>query len=203
MIEQALGMVSIGRLYNHIMALEGIRHPLDSYAALIQAGEYIETRFKQYSLETERHQFSIEGFNQPFFNIIGYLDRKIKKQDSIPRVIVTSHYDTVFRSPGADDNASAIAVMLEIAQILKKLDYDHPTQFISFNLEEGSPLIQLKIREIGQRYNVFDQSFRHTSYIIKKYREQYFHKTFHSRSGKFFLDEEEWNEFQEVSTKEL
>ena len=94
-IEHALGMVSIERLYNHLLVLEGVRHPLDSYKALIQTGEYIGTDFKQFGLEVEKHPF-VKGFKHPFFNIIGYLHPETKDNSSM---LVTSHYYTVYSTP--------------------------------------------------------------------------------------------------------
>jgi hypothetical protein len=49
-------------------------------------------------------------------------------------IVVGAHYDSVPGSPGADDNASAVAVMLELARILgpEKL----PISFVAFVNEE-------------------------------------------------------------------
>ena len=48
------------------------------------------------------------------------------------KYLIGSHYDTVPGTPGADDNASAVAVMLEIASQIKRED----VCFVSFNAEE-------------------------------------------------------------------
>ena len=203
--EQALEMVSIKRLYNHILALEGVRHPLDSPKALIQTGDYIETAFKKIGLNVEKHPFVIKGFDSPFFNIVGHLHPETENRSSI---LVTSHYDTVYSTPGADDNASAVALMLEIARILKRLDYKKKVIFISFNLEEYSPYIQRQVRELGVKHGVYDESYRFVSWSTKKCYDQY--KKLISTSGaiKPFLDEKEWNQFEssvkwELSDKEL
>ncbi len=56
------------------------------------------------------------------------------------RYLVGAHYDSVAGTVGADDNASAIAVQLEIARNLKILfdqkQYDMSVKFVSFALEE-------------------------------------------------------------------
>ncbi|MEN8215563.1 MAG: M20/M25/M40 family metallo-hydrolase [Pseudomonadota bacterium] len=54
-------------------------------------------------------------------------------------IIVGAHYDSVPNSPGADDNASAIAAMLAIAKALKEYD-KLPVLFIAFNREEDNLL---------------------------------------------------------------
>lgn len=54
-------------------------------------------------------------------------------------IIVGAHYDSVPRSPGADDNASAIAGLLAVAKGLKNFG-DIPVLYIAFNREEDGLL---------------------------------------------------------------
>jgi len=51
-------------------------------------------------------------------------------------IVVGAHYDTVRLSSGADDNASGVAVMLEIARYLKKKQFDRTIRFVAFANEE-------------------------------------------------------------------
>ena len=55
-----------------------------------------------------------------------------------PVTFVAAHYDAVPDCPGADDNASALAVMLECARVLA--DSGAPLGFIAFNAEEDGLL---------------------------------------------------------------
>jgi hypothetical protein len=50
--------------------------------------------------------------------------------------VVGAHYDTVQTTPGADDNASAVAVMLELAAHLQHANTKAPIVFAAFTLEE-------------------------------------------------------------------
>ena len=50
--------------------------------------------------------------------------------------VVGAHYDTVPTTPGADDNASAVAVMLELARRLSNAKLKAPVLFAAFTLEE-------------------------------------------------------------------
>lgn len=50
--------------------------------------------------------------------------------------IVGAHYDTVVGTPGADDNASAVAVMLELARFAASMPNAPPIKFVAFTLEE-------------------------------------------------------------------
>ncbi|MGY3835826.1 M28 family peptidase [Bacillus atrophaeus] len=72
--------------------------------------------------------------NQTSQNIIGVRKPKHVKNPGI--VYVTAHYDSVPSSPGANDNASGTSVMLEMAQILKKIPSDKEIRFIAFGAEE-------------------------------------------------------------------
>jgi hypothetical protein len=50
--------------------------------------------------------------------------------------ILGAHFDTVAGTPGADDNASGIAVLLEAARLARNLTPPKPWAFIAFTLEE-------------------------------------------------------------------
>jgi Zn-dependent M28 family amino/carboxypeptidase len=50
--------------------------------------------------------------------------------------ILGAHYDTVAGTPGADDNASGVAVLLEVARLARKLTLPRPWAFIGFTCEE-------------------------------------------------------------------
>ena len=51
-------------------------------------------------------------------------------------IVVGAHYDTVTGTPGADDNASGIAGILELARLLADEPFDMSVQFVAFALEE-------------------------------------------------------------------
>jgi Zn-dependent M28 family amino/carboxypeptidase len=54
-------------------------------------------------------------------------------------LLVGAHYDTVLTSPGANDNASGVAVLLEMARILSARPARLPVAFVVFGGEEGRP----------------------------------------------------------------
>ncbi len=60
--------------------------------------------------------------------------RGLRHPDNI--LIVGAHYDTVSYSPGADDNASGVAALLEIARLLKDTPLSKTVRFVAFTLEE-------------------------------------------------------------------
>ncbi len=52
-------------------------------------------------------------------------------------LLLAAHYDTVEGSPGADDNASALAVLLNVAWRLRGMDRSREVHFVGFCLEEA------------------------------------------------------------------
>src|SRR5262245_58416500 len=55
--------------------------------------------------------------------------------EEVPLVLLGAHYDSVPGTPGADDNASAVAVCLECARLIRKHELG-PAMIVLFNREE-------------------------------------------------------------------
>ncbi len=143
------------RLRAHVTALEGERHRLTSPERLAAAGEYIADRLGDLGLPVERHSFGFQG--RQYHNVIG---TRAGNAPSHPRVLVGAHFDTVPGTPGADDNASGVAAMLETARLLTGVELDGAVEFVGFNLEEsqgitfrlGSRAYAAEARRRGVRY---------------------------------------------------
>lgn len=134
----------------HLRALIGERHPVSSPASLRQAEEYLTEQFRALGLEVRGHPFNALGGT--YRNVVGTMPmqkgdgpstRCIGRSNGYPEgglspspLIIAAHYDTVPGSPGADDNASALAVMLEVARSLRDVPLSKPVRFIGFCLEE-------------------------------------------------------------------
>jgi len=101
------------------------------YQNLEKAADYIRDEFRLYGYETEEQIYTLK--NQPYRNIIATKPGGDKK-DKI--IIISSHYDSVFGSPGADDNASGCAGLLELARLLFKNTLNKTIRFIGFTNEE-------------------------------------------------------------------
>jgi len=122
------------RLLAHLRALIGERHPTSSPTALRQAEDYLTEQFKVLGLEVSTHPFRALGGT--YRNVIGARSASHPSPGSDAPLIIAAHYDTVEGSPGADDNASALAVMLEVARCLRDVPLSRAVQFIAFCLEE-------------------------------------------------------------------
>ena len=55
---------------------------------------------------------------------------------SRPYYVVGAHYDSIAASPGADDNASAVAVLIELARKVAAAGAPVPVRFVAFTMEE-------------------------------------------------------------------
>ncbi len=167
--QELINQVDVERIYQHIQHLEGIKHPLDTPNALEKAANYILNYMKKLSLETSRQGFTVEGMDQEFYNLIGSINEERRE----PTLLVTSHYDTLYNTPGADDNASAVAVMLEVARVLKINHFSGNVKFVSFNLEEGSPYFERVMRDLGLRYGILNEQYQFSSWKYKALYTQF------------------------------
>lgn len=133
-IDQLLKQVDHNQIYKIITDLEEARHPMDNMQALNMAGDYIFDYLKDLGADVETQDFHVKGFDDTFKNIIGHIGDKSK-----PAILIGSHYDTVRFCPGANDNLSAVAVSLEVARLLLKLENPPSVIIACFTLEEGHP----------------------------------------------------------------
>jgi hypothetical protein len=98
----------------------------------VQAGRYIYNEFKKMGLEVRYHNWSWSGRNGT------NIEAKIKGLDasSDEIYIICGHYDTVPRSPGADDNGSGTAAVLSAANVMSQYTFNHTVKFVAFDSEE-------------------------------------------------------------------
>jgi Zn-dependent M28 family amino/carboxypeptidase len=119
------------RLHQHVWFLSGEigeRH-FENPGSLDRAAGYIEKVLAGAGLKTLRHSFNHNNYH----NIIAETGGTGSPDEII---IIGAHYDTVWLSPGADDNASGVAAMLEMAHNLSGLKLEHTVRFVAFTNEE-------------------------------------------------------------------
>jgi len=108
----------------------GERSPFSGQEHLAAVASFVETELRSYGLDIENDFFTWGG--ETFRNIVA---RYPVKQNT-PLIIVGAHLDSVAGTPGADDNASGVAVLLEAARILSQMTLPTQVLFCAFNLEE-------------------------------------------------------------------
>lgn len=119
---------SLARHVRHLAGTIGERHH-EQAGSLERAAEYIEQEFRRCRLTTVRETFG----NPTAHNLIVEIPGLTLAAEII---VVGAHYDTVWLSPGADDNASGVAAMLEIACLLSGMKPDRTLRFAAFTNEE-------------------------------------------------------------------
>ena len=117
--------------------------PYTKPALLKKVAEDLAAGMADLDLDVKMQGFSFKG--QTYFNVIGKpaqkgrtgasVPEKADRLESAPLIIVGAHYDTVQYSPGADDNASGIAGLMELARVLGNMAPSN-LRIVAFCLEE-------------------------------------------------------------------
>jgi uncharacterized membrane protein len=119
------------RLTRHVYVLAeeiGERNS-ENMPALQNAADYIAEQFRSFGYVPVIREFGGKRYRNISVELRGR-----EKQDEV--IVIGAHYDTVWLTPGADDNASGIAGLLEIARALAGRRFAKTLRFIAFCNEE-------------------------------------------------------------------
>lgn len=119
------------RRHIQVLASDIGERNLFQYQNLERAANYIKEELTNYGYEVDSQVYIIE--NKPYRNIIA---TKIGRDKKDKIIIVCAHYDSVMGSPGADDNASGVAGLLELARLIFKDNLHKTVKFIATTNEE-------------------------------------------------------------------
>ena len=127
------------RINRHLEALVGERHPETSPRGLRKAAHYLATQFAKCGWAASS-QF-VSAWGKVYRNVVAikYPDWS-RRGEELPPLLIGAHYDTVSGSPGADDNASGLVVLLEVASRLRAQPLERPIWLVAFCLEEQNRL---------------------------------------------------------------
>ena len=104
---------------------------LNNQEALLRASNYIKNSFGKLGYNVELHEYNVQEAQCQ--NIIAE-KRGVRKPQEI--VIVGAHYDSVFGTPGANDNATGVAAIIVLAKLLKNIENDRTLRLVAFVNEE-------------------------------------------------------------------
>jgi Zn-dependent M28 family amino/carboxypeptidase len=114
-----------------VAALEGVRHPVAAPARHRAARDYVAAGLRGVGLETSLAPFTFRG--RTYHNVVALLPGR---DPALPRLVVGAHFDSTPDTPGADDNASGVAAMLECARLAAASAPRAGLEFVGFDLEE-------------------------------------------------------------------
>lgn len=118
---------------SHVDILAGLIGPrhLGKPKSIEAATTYIETQFAEIGDVVARQGYAVG--DQTAENLVA---ERLGSHLPNQIVVVGAHYDTVPTTPGADDNASAVAMLIEVARLLKTNSMRRTLRFAGFACEE-------------------------------------------------------------------
>ncbi|MDQ8004491.1 MAG: M28 family peptidase [Pedobacter sp.] len=112
----------------NITKTAGYRNP-ENIAQLNAIANYIKTDFSKYSNTVSFQEHKVDG--KTYKNVICSFGTENKQ-----RIIVGAHYDVCGDQEGADDNASGVVALLELARQLKGQKLNKRIDLVAYTLEE-------------------------------------------------------------------
>jgi len=113
---------------------------------------YIYNKFKEMDLDVEYQEWKYPLLKGR--NVIATIPGKDPESDAV--FIVCAHYDTWENTVGANDDASGVATMLTVAEIMSNYSFNHTTRFIGLSGHESGPFY----------------TYGSTAYVRRAYKEE-------------------------------
>ena len=123
--------VDPARLEAHVRKLSVELTPRDEshIENLDRAAAYIKNEFSQTTPAVSEQPYRVQG--KSYRNVIAEFG-----PSSAERIVVGAHYDTAGPLPGADDNASGVAGLIELARLLARTPPPLRVELVAYSLEE-------------------------------------------------------------------
>lgn len=103
-----------GRLLDHVHAVASVPHNTAHPEALEASARYIEKQLAALGYDVERQQYPAAGLTVRNIHVsIG------RPGPDRPTFVVGAHYDSDGIAPGANDNGTGVAALIELARLLK------------------------------------------------------------------------------------
>lgn len=106
----------------------------DSYEVQEEVIGFIGNELEEAGATVQLHEYEYDG--RTWHNLIATIPGNASLDPSEPHLIVGAHIDTVPFCPGADDNASGVAAIMEAARVLAASELSMRVDFVFFTLEE-------------------------------------------------------------------
>ena len=96
---------------------------------LNKIADYIHDNFYKYADSTGFQEYKVDG--KIYKNVVCSFGTENKK-----RIIIGAHYDVCGDQQGADDNATGVTALLELARMLKDQKLNYRVDLVAYTLEE-------------------------------------------------------------------
>ena len=116
-------------IFCHLKELIRERDPYIATQGHYYTQQYI---YRQLSRWGRAHLMGFQDKGRTHYNIC----LELLGQVSLAPIVIGAHYDTVPGCPGADDNATGVAVLLELARYFSEHPPRRPIRLVAFDLEE-------------------------------------------------------------------
>jgi Peptidase family M28 len=120
--------IDADRLFSHVESL-----------AYERVNEVDRERARSYIIQT-LEEYGFSAISIPFEGGVNIFAERPGTDPKAGAILVGAHYDTVPGAPGADDNATGVATVLEVARLLGSRSTPRTLQLAFFDLEEAGLL---------------------------------------------------------------
>lgn len=120
-------------IVRHLSGVIGERH-FRRGEALDAARDFIRAQLDALQVVVTEHHFEVSG--RRFTNLEVAVPTLAPLGKNSGCIVVGAHYDTVPGTPGADDNATGVAALIELVRQLGRERFERPLRFVFFPNEE-------------------------------------------------------------------
>lgn len=131
-IQDIVDSVDSTRLVQTLQFVEGTRHRTAGPVHLQAVRDSIENLMATNGLQDWHHAVTFGGTSGN--NYVGRISGLLEEPETY---LVSGHYDSEPNTPGADDNGTATAAVMEIIRIISNYEYRHSIRSLAFDLEEA------------------------------------------------------------------
>ena len=123
--------IDAAALERHVRMLASTLHPRSFEHAqnLDAAADYVLGEFRAIGASTDVQAYEVDG--RTYRNVIARFGPATG-----PLLVIGAHYDSCGDTPGADDNASGVAGLIELARALVATPPTQPVELVAYTLEE-------------------------------------------------------------------
>jgi Zn-dependent M28 family amino/carboxypeptidase len=129
-LEESQIRANLNKHVSHLAGEIGERNVI-AYEPLQKTEQYIKDNLTKLGYEVKSQEYVVQM--RKVRNLIGEIPGGSRAKEI---VVIGAHYDTVYDCPGADDNTSGVAALLELARLLKDSHPARTVRLVAFVNEE-------------------------------------------------------------------